>query len=282
MSTTNLLRLHIPHHHILTFRHYKYQPDTSTLTCVEVSERTILVHDHNEHPSKVVIDTLMQKLNAKTTWLTPWSFSDITATNYMYHLSKYNDANESTGVIKITHYPKTQAPLIREDDNVLRIYHENDEGYNAYYLTFVQKPTKEYVNELIASMVNLPEVSDIYISEELDELIDTPKGMDDYVEFLFERTDPCGPEKVADFATAIVNHLPVSKQVDEASGDVTITSLYTGNQLILTEQYVKARLRVFERYWLDSLSFGIVGMGGTILGKVVEDYRQWIEKVKPQ
>lgn len=282
MSTTNLLRLQIPKHHILTFRHYTYQPDTSTLTCVEVSERTILIHVHNEHPSKVVIDTLMQKLNAKTTWLTPWSFSDITATNYMYHLSKYNDANVSTGVIKITHYPKTHPPVIREDDNLLRIYHESDEGYNAYYLTFVQKPTREYVNGLIASMVNLPEVSDIYISEELNELIDTPKDMDDYVEFLFERVDPCGPEKVADYATAIINHLPVSKQVDETSGDVTVTSLYTGNQLILTEQYVKARLRVFERYWLDSMSFILVNMGGAILGKVVEDYRQWIEKVKPQ
>lgn len=236
-----------------------------------------------EHTGKEIIDKVHQVLGTPLLDFGDWSRNEYTMINYMYYLSRYYSANnQSTGAIGIAYSPREVIPFLPLDDNTISIRFNNPDGIDVMYLTFIQPPSAEYIDKIITAACECKNVRYIDISDELAPYLRPRNDPEQYTDFVFTR-GIFSRVRDNNFISNLSQSIPMTTQVSEEDGSVLLTSRHSGNWVHIDEKFVKVRLYIYERRFIDRLNWVVDTMDNVVLQNAeVTKYREWVKNNKPK
>lgn len=238
---------------------------------------------NKEHTGKEIIDKVNSILDVSAFTLNKWFRNENTMINYMYYLSRYYSANDqSTGVISFTYSPREVIPFLPLDDNTIGIRFSNPDGVDVLYLTFIQPPSAEYIDKIITTACECKNVKYIDISDELAPYLRPRNDPEQYTDFVFTR-DIFSRVRDNNFISNLSQSIPMTTQVSEEDGSVLMTSRHSGNWVHIDEKFVKVRLYIYERRFIDRLNWIVDTRDNVVLQNAeVAKYRDWVRSNKPK
>lgn len=236
-----------------------------------------------DHTGKEIIDQVNRILDVSAFTLNKWYRNDNTMINYMHYLSRYYSANDqSTGVIGFTYSPREIVPFLPLDDNTISVRFDNSDGMDVLYLTFIQPPSAEYIDKIIDAACELENIKYIEISDELAPYLRQRSDPEQYTDFVFTR-DIFSRVRDNNFISNLSRSIPMTTQVSEEDGSVLMTSQHSGNWVHIDEKFVKVRLYIYERRFIDRLNWVVDTMDNVVLQNAeVAKYRDWVRSNKPK
>lgn len=238
---------------------------------------------NKEHTGKEIIDKVNSILDVSAFTLNKWFRNENTMINYMHYLSRYYSANDqSTGVISFTYSPREVIPFLPLDDNTIGIRFSNPDGVDVLYLTFIQPPSAEYIDKIITTACECKNVKYIDISDELAPYLRPRNDPEQYTDFVFTR-DIFSRVRDNNFISNLSQSIPMTTQVSEEDGSVLMTSRHSGNWVHIDEKFVKVRLYIYERRFIDRLNWIVDTRDNVVLQNAeVAKYRDWVRSNKPK
>lgn len=238
---------------------------------------------NKEHTGKEIIDKVNSILDVSVLTLNKWFRNENTMINYMHYLSRYYSANDqSTGVIGIVYSPREVIPFLPLDDNTISVQFNNPDGRDVLFITFVQPPSAEYIDKIIDVACERENIRYIEISDELAPYLRQRSDPEQFTDFVFTR-DIFSRIHDNGFMSSLASALPVTTQISEEDGSVLMTSRHSGNWVHISEKFVKVRLYIYERRFIDKINWTIDGLDHVVLQNTeVVRYRDWVKNNKPK